>query len=97
MIYFGLADVKTLLELNSDECRYPVTDAAPHRFCGHPQTLGSHYCAEHHATCYLPGTAMPKIRNTAPPARPDPSLQFPGGVIPVDVMIQQFLDKEPSK
>jgi GcrA cell cycle regulator len=37
-----------LLELRSDDCRYPVNDVPPFLFCGHPKMHGSSYCAGHH-------------------------------------------------
>lgn len=37
-----------LLDLDPDDCRYPVTDDLPFLFCGHPKHEGSSYCAAHH-------------------------------------------------
>lgn len=37
-----------ILELQPDECRFPVTDETPFLFCGHPQTHDSSYCFHHH-------------------------------------------------
>lgn len=47
----------TLMELHSRSCRWPVTDAAPWRYCGH-RVVGENsattpYCA-HHARAALP-------------------------------------------
>lgn len=39
----------TILEVTDQTCRYPVTDAPPHRFCGHPPLTGKVYCEAHHA------------------------------------------------
>lgn len=37
--------------LRHTQCRYPVTDDAPHRFCGLPVIGESSYCEAHHAIC----------------------------------------------
>ena len=34
------------LDLGRHQCRWPVTEASPHRFCGHRATEGA-YCEEH--------------------------------------------------
>ncbi len=34
--------------LARSQCRYPVTTALPHLFCGAPRVEGSSYCAFHH-------------------------------------------------
>ena len=44
------ANAKSLLELQHDDCRYPVADKL---FCGAPQSFRS-YCAGHARVCYLP-------------------------------------------
>lgn len=37
----------SLLDLEPDDCRYPVTDLPPHLFCAHPKMAGSSYCPDH--------------------------------------------------
>lgn len=39
--------MKTLLDLEPSDCRWPVTDDRPHLFCGEPKLPGSSYCACH--------------------------------------------------
>jgi GcrA cell cycle regulator len=46
-----------LLDLNSNDCRYPYGDAAPFRFCGHPAIEGKAYCLSHLALCTGMGTS----------------------------------------
>lgn len=38
-------------ELSRGRCRFPVTDAPPHFFCG-ALTGGTTYCEEHHVVCH---------------------------------------------
>lgn len=47
---------KRLVDLREWNCRYPVTEAPPHLFCGGPCRAGSPYCEQHHAICYRPTT-----------------------------------------
>ena len=65
------------VDLESFHCRYPVSDRAPHFFCGHARRRKSAFCAFHHTFCYekprqriLPASARRSGRNPAmPPAR----------------------------
>jgi hypothetical protein len=44
--------MKTLFELEPQDCRY-VTDGAPGAlFCGRPKRTGSSYCPAHHKACH---------------------------------------------
>lgn len=42
-----------LVELRSDECRFPVTDERPYLFCGSHAVPGCSYCAEHTGIVYV--------------------------------------------
>jgi hypothetical protein len=37
----------SILDLKTDDCRWPVTDRPPHLFCGRQKWGGSSYCACH--------------------------------------------------
>lgn len=40
-----------LMGLTNETCRFPITDAAPHRFCGAPEcdnANGVIYCSHHY-------------------------------------------------
>ena len=52
-------------DLESFHCRYPVSDRAPHFFCGHARRHKSAFCAFHHALCY----EKPRQRILRAPAR----------------------------
>jgi GcrA cell cycle regulator len=41
----------TLDELERCNCRFPLGDAAPFSFCGHPALAGRPYCGSHTARC----------------------------------------------
>lgn len=41
-----------VLQLTDGTCRYPVTKAVPHKFCGHPSLPGKSWCDAHHAHVY---------------------------------------------
>lgn len=47
---------KTILQLESWHCRYPVGEPSSEDFffCGATQIEGSSYCAHHNAICYMP-------------------------------------------
>lgn len=38
-------------EVDGKQCRFPITDAPPHYFCGE-RTDGRSYCPEHDALCH---------------------------------------------
>ena len=40
------------LDLQPPHCRYPVSDAPPHLFCGQSKQPGSSYCPHHHALAH---------------------------------------------
>lgn len=42
----------TFDQLETNDCRYPVTADAPLLFCGQPKAGGSSYCAHHHHKCW---------------------------------------------
>lgn len=56
----------TLMELHSRSCRWPVTDRAPWRYCGHrvagENSVTTPYCA-HHARAALPKEGARKPRS----------------------------------
>lgn len=39
--------MKSLLDLEPNECRYPMNDGGPYLFCAEVQATGSSYCAAH--------------------------------------------------
>ncbi len=41
-------------DLQSGQCRYAVTNALPHLFCGAPTDGECSYCAWHHGICHEP-------------------------------------------
>lgn len=51
--------MKTLLELEPNDCRYPMNDGGPYLFCAEPQhwrmrngeLVRSSYCRTHHFVC----------------------------------------------
>lgn len=43
-----------LVDLRADECRFPLTDAPPHLFCGARARAGCSWCAEHARVVYAP-------------------------------------------
>jgi hypothetical protein len=43
----------SLLELDSDQCRYPEGEGVNIRFCGEAQLAGSPYCPTHTKLCYI--------------------------------------------
>jgi hypothetical protein len=43
--------VKTLLDLDDNDCRYVFGDG-PFLFCGDPKQDKSSYCPHHHAICW---------------------------------------------
>lgn len=58
----------TLMELHSRSCRWPVTNAAPWRYCGHrvvgENSVTTPYCA-HHARAALPKDNPKKPRSAS--------------------------------
>lgn len=44
--------MKTPIELENNECRFPFGEDAPFLFCAEVKKPGSSYCAEHHAMCW---------------------------------------------
>ncbi|MDX2156477.1 MAG: GcrA family cell cycle regulator [Hyphomicrobiaceae bacterium] len=67
---------KTLLELEANECRWPLGDPrqSGFHFCGAQQVLGRPYCVEHWQMSFVPGkgrsspSALPLAAPTALPA-----------------------------
>lgn len=58
----------TILELQSNSCRWPAGEGSNITFCGHPKMVGS-YCLEHYRLSVGPGTigerAAHKVRESA--------------------------------
>ncbi len=54
---------KTLLELESDECRWPIGDPRKpgFHFCGAQQVLGRPYCIEHWPLSFVPGRSRHSV------------------------------------
>lgn len=51
----------TLLDLQCDECKWPMNDGGPFLFCGHPQHAGGAYCEYHHLVSVGPGTKSERM------------------------------------
>lgn len=51
---------KTLMQLKSRECVWPVTAGAPHFFCGHRTYQESRYCETHHKAAHEGGPKSAK-------------------------------------
>lgn len=49
---------KTLIELEDSECRWPLNDGNPFKFCARPRVPGLVYCEGHARVAYAP-TRMP--------------------------------------
>lgn len=45
---------KTLMEIENDECRFPIGNGGPFVFCAADVLPGSAYCAHHHLRAYRP-------------------------------------------
>lgn len=54
-----------LVDLSSDECRWPYGDG-PFHFCGHPQLDGSSYCGPHFALSVGLGTFDERMAECLP-------------------------------
>jgi GcrA cell cycle regulator len=57
----------SLIDLEHGDCRYPYggdTDGEAITFCGHPQRLGSSYCAAHFDLSVGPGTASERAADS---------------------------------
>ena len=54
----------TFVQLEQNDCRYPVTADSPFLFCGNPQAEGSSYCAHHHHMCWVAPKA--RVRDVRP-------------------------------
>jgi hypothetical protein len=55
--------MKTLLELEDGDCRYPFGESAPYLFCGDPAQDKSSYCSACHAIAWVkPISALAKAR-----------------------------------
>lgn len=48
----------TVLELEANDCHWPVTGDHPFLFCGHPIVEGKPYCAHHCGRAYEPGRRL---------------------------------------
>lgn len=59
------AERKTLLQLEDKDCRFPVTDEAPHAFCGRAKIAGLPYCEDHARICFVP--PHPRAGRPQPP------------------------------
>lgn len=44
--------MKTLFELEDNDCRYPYGNG-PYLFCGDPKQEQSSYCSHHHSVCWV--------------------------------------------
>lgn len=55
------AFMKTLLQLECDECKWPMNDGGPFLFCGHQQHAGGAYCEYHHLVSVGPGTKSERL------------------------------------
>jgi hypothetical protein len=56
----------TILEVKSDQCKYPHGEKIPYLFCGAPVWGESSYCAHHHRICntgYSTGFNKPGVSN----------------------------------
>jgi len=51
--------MKTLLELEGGDCRYPFGDSAPYLFCGDLAQDKSSYCPRHHRMCWVVPISTP--------------------------------------
>lgn len=51
---------KTLMQLNTGECHWPVTATGPFFFCGHRVQSGKKYCSEHQAAAHDGGPRSAK-------------------------------------
>jgi hypothetical protein len=51
--------MKTLMELEDNDCRFPFGDSAPFLFCGDPAQDKSSYCTHHHTECWHPVQPKP--------------------------------------
>jgi hypothetical protein len=58
---------KTLLELETGDCRWPVGDPRSDgfHFCGAPQMLGRPYCITHWPLSFVPSKGRQSASNTA--------------------------------
>jgi GcrA cell cycle regulator len=58
---------KTLLELETGDCRWPVGDPRSDNFhfCGAPQMLGRPYCITHWPLSFVPGKGRHGSSNSA--------------------------------
>ena len=50
--------MKTLDELRRTDCRWPVGDDKPQRFCAEPAVTGKPYCDGHCAQAYRPAPKL---------------------------------------
>ena len=59
--------MKELLDLEPNDCRYPVNEGGPFLFCAEPSAKGSSYCAHHRDLCFrevmeqLRGREIPQL------------------------------------
>lgn len=42
----------TIVDVGANDCRFAVTDSAPHFFCGSPTVEGFAYCPDHARLCF---------------------------------------------
>jgi hypothetical protein len=63
---------KTLLELETSDCRWPVGDPRHEgfQFCGAPQVLGRPYCIAHWPMSFVPGKSRNGGAGQQQPAAP---------------------------
>lgn len=52
--------MRTFMQLQDGECRYPYGEDAPFLFCAQPVEEGKPYCAAHCAVCFTPVGAPPQ-------------------------------------
>lgn len=70
-----VAKRKTLLDLESNDCRWPVGEPKhdDFHFCGRPSAAGRPYCQEHWSMAFQP----PRPRNQRPIHQPPTALPPP--------------------
>lgn len=88
--------VCALLELQTDDCRFPVADRL---FCAEPRREGSSYCAHHHARAYVApggrgfvsGRFLSDAHETVPEARKGTAESASATVNDPDTLLDRFV------
>lgn len=62
-----VADRKSLVDLEKDDCRWPIGDPrhADFHFCNHKKMMGAVYCEHHARVAYQPATPSERRRSNA--------------------------------